>query len=76
MLETYLEVVADVLGRPEEYLRARSETIFVDRMGIKRSEAAADAPELKLNELYNAEGRSLVVTLVSLQGEELRGGQA
>ena len=75
MFETYLEVVADVLGRPEEYLWARSETIFVDRMGIKRSEAAGDAPELKLSELYNAEGRSLVVMLVSLQGEELRGGQ-
>lgn len=71
MLETYLGVVADALGRPEEYLQARSETIFVDRMGIKQSEAAADAPELRLTELFNAEGRSLVVTLVSLHGEEL-----
>ena len=74
MLETYLGIVADVLGRPEEHLWARSETIFVDRMGIKRSEASSDAPELTFSELYNAEGRSLVVMLVSLQGEELRGG--
>ena len=72
LFETYLRVIADVLGRPEEYLRARSETIFVDRMAIKRSEASTDAPELKLNELYNAEGRSMVVRLVSLQGAELR----
>ena len=44
MFETYLEVVADVLGRPEEYLRGGSETIFVDRMGIKRSEADVTTP--------------------------------
>ncbi|HLO25101.1 MAG TPA: hypothetical protein VK187_03245, partial [Geobacteraceae bacterium] len=73
MLETYLGIVADVLGRPEEQLWGRSETIFVDRMGIKQSEASSDAPELTFGELYNAEGRSLVVMLVSLQGEELRG---
>lgn len=74
MFETYLEVVAEVLGHPEEYLRAGSETIFVDSMGIKRNEAAADVPELRLSRLYNAEGRSLVVTLVSLQTGELQRG--
>ena len=74
MLQTYLEIVAEVLGRPEEYFWGKRETIFVDRMGIKRNEASSDAPELSFGELYNAEGRSLVVTLVSLQGEELRGG--
>jgi hypothetical protein len=74
MLETYLGIVADVLGRPEEHLWGRSEMIFVDRMGIKQSEASSDAPELTFSELYNAEGRSLVAKLVSLQGDELRGG--
>jgi hypothetical protein len=73
VFETYLEVVGEVLGRPEEYLRERSETIFVDRMGIKRSEAAEDAPALQLVEVFNAEGRSLVVTLISFTGDELRG---
>ncbi len=73
MLETYLQSVADVLGQPEEYFWAKSETIYVDRMGIKRSEASSDAPELTFGELFNAEGRSLAVMLVSLQGEELRG---
>jgi hypothetical protein len=71
MLETYLEVVSDVLGRAEEYFQAKSETIFVDRMGIKQSEASAEAPELRLTELFDAQGRSLVVTLVSFQAEEL-----
>jgi len=70
--ETYLQAVADVLGKPEEFLVAKSETIFVNRMGIKQSEAAFDAPEITFSELRNAEGRSLAVFLVSLQGEELR----
>ena len=74
LLETSLETVADVLGHPEEYLRASSETIFVDRMGIKHSEASHDAPEVRFGELSNAEGRRLVATLVSLEGEDLRGG--
>jgi hypothetical protein len=74
MLEAYLKNIGDVLGRPEEYLWAKNETIFVDRMAIKRSEASSDAPELSFVELYNAEGRSMVAMLVSLQGEELRRG--
>lgn len=74
MLETYLEIVADVLGRPEEFLWWTKETIFVDRMGIKRTETSSDAPELAFGELHNAEGRSQVVMLVSLRSKELRGG--
>jgi hypothetical protein len=74
MLEAYLKNIADVLGRPEECLWEKNETIFVDRMAIKRSEASSDAPELSFVELYNAEGRSMVAMLVSLLGEELRGG--
>jgi hypothetical protein len=73
MFETYLKIVTDVLGRPEEQLWATKETIFVDRMGIKRSEAASDAPELTFTELHNAEGRSLAVLPVSLRREELGG---
>jgi hypothetical protein len=69
MLELYLEIVADVLGRPEEHLWARQETVIVDRMGIKRSEAAPDAPELTLTGLHNAAGQSLVMTLVALVDE-------
>jgi hypothetical protein len=66
MLEVYLGILCDVLGRPEEHLWSRQETLFVDRMGIKHVEAADDAPELSLCILYNAEGRNLVVTLVAL----------
>lgn len=74
VLERYLDTVVEVLGHPDRYLAARSDTIFVDRMSIKHAEPDEGTRELKLYELYNAEGRSLVVTLVSIPGEELRGG--
>jgi hypothetical protein len=73
MLEKYLEIVIDVLNHPAEHLWAKPETIFVTRLGIKRSAAADDTTELNLNVLYNAEGRNLVTTLVALSGEQLLG---
>lgn len=73
ILELYLGILADVLERPEEHLWAGKETVIIDRLGIKRSEAAFDAPELTLNLLYNAEGRSLVMVLVNLSVEALAG---
>jgi hypothetical protein len=72
MYEAYLGIVIDLLGHPEQYLLARSETIYVDRMGIKQDGPTEDAAALTLTVLHNAEGRSLVVLPVTLQGEELR----
>ncbi len=71
-LQVYLDIVIDVLGRPGEHLWVGKETLIVDRMGIKRGQAASDAPELTLDVLCNAEGRSLVASLVTLAGQELR----
>jgi hypothetical protein len=73
MYEAYLQIVSDLFGHPGQHLLARSETIYVDRMGIKRDGPADDAAALTLTVLYNAEGRSLVVLPVTLQGAELRG---
>ena len=72
MYEAYLDIVIDVMGHPEQHLLSRNETIYVDRMGIKREEPADDAAALSLTVLYNAEGRSLVVLPVIIQGAELR----
>jgi len=66
ILEVYLEIVTEVLGKPEEQLWMEQERLVVDQMGIKRSEAAGDAREINLDVLHNAEGRSLVVSLVEL----------
>ncbi|HEY5975422.1 MAG TPA: hypothetical protein VIU41_11820, partial [Geobacteraceae bacterium] len=66
MLAKYLDIVISVLADPAAHLWASQEKLIVDRMGIKRSEVATDAPELLLNELSNAEGRSLVYLLVTI----------
>jgi len=66
MLEVYLDIVIDVLSRPEEHLWVESESLIVDRMGIKRVEAAGDAPKVMLEVISDSEGRSRVVLLVDL----------
>ena len=76
MFEVYLEVVIDVLSRPEEHLWYRRESLIVDRMGIKRSEVSGDAPEVTLETVGNDLGRSLVVSLVSISGDEIQSGSA
>ena len=69
--ESYLQIVADVLSKAEEYFLAKSQTIFVDRMAIKVNEPSSDAPALNFTELRSADGRSMVVMLISLRSEEL-----
>ncbi len=64
MLGKYLDCVIAVLANPAGNLWAVQEKLNIDRMGIKRSARSADAPELLLNELCNAEGRCLVCSPV------------
>jgi len=70
--EAYLQTVTEVMGNPEQFLFSRDERIFVDRMGIRQSEAASGVNELSLVEIVNAEGRRLVVMLLDFEAEELR----
>lgn len=65
-LEKHLEIVADILANAEQQLWAEPVVLIVDRMGIKRSEASKDVPELRLTELHNAAGRRMVVRLVTI----------
>jgi hypothetical protein len=65
-MEVALGLLVDVLGRPQEHLWGERATLVVDRMGIKRAVASDEAPELILEQLHNAEGRSVVMTLVTL----------
>lgn len=70
MLAKYLDILIEVLSDPAAYFWTRQETLIVDRMGRKRSEAANDAPELLLDTLCNAEGNSLVSMLVKIPADK------
>ncbi len=65
-LEVAMQLLVDVLGQPQQHLWAGHKQLVVDRMGIKRATASETAQELQLEELYNAEGQSVVVTLVTI----------
>lgn len=71
MLEAYLGVVLDVLGHPEEHLWFSKETLTIDRMGIKRRQTAGDTREVTLDIINNSEGRSLVVSLITISGDAI-----
>jgi hypothetical protein len=65
-LEVAMQLLVDVLGQPQQHLWAGHKLLVVDRMGIKRATASEAAPVLQLEELFNAEGQSVVVTLVMI----------
>jgi hypothetical protein len=66
-MEVALGLLIDVLGKPREHLWGSRLTMAVDRMGIKRAAASDQAPELQLQQLHNAEGRSVVMALVEVE---------
>jgi hypothetical protein len=69
MLEVYLGIVIEVLARPEEHLWARKETLIVDRMGIKRSKADSDLPEVTIDIISNDDRQNFVVSLIALPSD-------
>ena len=73
VLDKYLETVSSLLGSPEKYLKGARETIYVDRMGIKRDGPSDGALELSLTMLYSAEGTSIVSLPVVIRSTELQG---
>jgi hypothetical protein len=73
MFEVCLDIVTDVLGRPEEHLWTGKESLIVDRMGIKRSQASSDIREVTLDMIFDDEGRSLVFSLVAIPVEATKG---
>lgn len=65
-LELNLALLIDVLANAQEQLWVEPLPLIVDRMGIRRNQVSADAPELVLQELHNKAGRRLVARLVRL----------
>ncbi len=72
-LKVSLDTLCDVLNHPESYLWSGRSKIVVDRMGIKHEKPSDDSPELDLQLIYNAEGRSVVVSLVWLHAQAAAG---
>ncbi len=72
VLETYLDIVIGVLGRPGEHLWGEKETMILDSMGIRRNQVDYNTSELTFHELFNSEGRRLVVLPIALDGREIR----
>lgn len=68
-IEKHLEILTDVLANAKQQLWDEPLPLIVDRMGIRRSAASDDAPELHLTELHNAAGRRLIVRLVKIPPE-------
>jgi hypothetical protein len=67
-IDIAMKLLVDVLGRPQQYLWMSRQSLVVDHMGIKRGKSSEDAPELLLEQVQDAEGRSVVVTLVRSTG--------
>jgi len=63
-IEVAMKLLVDVLGQPQQSIWMSRVPLVVDRMGIKRATASDDAPELILEQLRDADGRSVVVTLL------------
>lgn len=72
MLSSYLDMVIDVLGRPEEHLRGGKETLVIDSMRIRREQPSSNAAELTLTTICDSAGRCRVAQMISLPAEELR----
>ena len=65
-IEKHLEILIDVLANARAPAMGEPLTLIVDRMGIKRTTASGDAPELHLTELHNIAGRRMVIRLVEI----------
>jgi hypothetical protein len=72
LLQTYLDILIDVLGHPEDHLRGGLETMYLDDMGIKREQASQNASELKLYTLHDTNGLCRIARMISLHHEELQ----
>lgn len=66
LLRSYLDILIEVLGKPEQQLWSGHDALIVDRMGIKQAMATDEIPELLLDTLYDITGRKRVVSLVAI----------
>jgi hypothetical protein len=71
LLDAHLDIVASLLSTAEQQLWGETLVIRLDRMNIKRDAQDESARNIELQELHNAQGRRLVMLLVSVAPGEL-----
>ncbi len=65
-LENNLGIVADLIGEPEDELWVERRSMVLDKDGILRREPTEEAHEFTIQQAFNSEGWSMVVTLVEI----------
>jgi hypothetical protein len=70
-LSSHLDLLVDVLAKPEQHLYGERCSLCVDRQGVKQAVASTLALELSLTRLHNSAGRSLVIRLVAIPAADL-----
>jgi hypothetical protein len=71
VLDTHLDIVAELLSQAEQQLKIEEVCMRLDSMNIQRDAQDAAAHDIVLPELHNARGQRSVLLLVSLTPGEL-----
>jgi hypothetical protein len=66
VLDAHLDIATDVLGRPDEHLWVRKESLILDRMAIRHSEPADGTQEVVLDLVCDSDELSLVCMPVAI----------
>lgn len=71
VLQSHLEIVAQLLGEAEHQLWAETVTLYLDRMNIQREPQDPAARRVALQELHNQRDHPLAMLMVSFAPSEL-----
>lgn len=72
MLDIHLDIVTDVLGRPDEHLWVKKEMLIIDRLGIRRNESADGNQRVGLDIICDSDDLNLVALPVAISREAMQ----
>jgi hypothetical protein len=72
MLDIHLDIVTDVLGRPDEHLWVKKERLIIDRLGIRRNEPADGTQRVGLDIICDSDDLNLVALPVAISREAIQ----
>ncbi|MDH5263151.1 MAG: hypothetical protein OEX21_00230 [Betaproteobacteria bacterium] len=70
-LPLHLDLLADTLEKAPEQLRIETVPLLVDRLGIRQAKPGGTTVELRLTEVRNAAGQSIVVLPLAIARDEI-----